>query len=211
MSETYFTHARPEMWPFVPESTLQLLDVGCGAGAFGAALKERRPQLTVTGVEVDPDAAESARAHLDFVFTGDARSALPRLDGRKFDTIVLNDVLEHVVDPEDLLQQLRPLVAEGGRVVASIPNVREFFTVKDLVLDGRWEYSEEGILDRTHLRFFTRSSIPGLFARGGYAVEQIEGINRTGSSKFRLFNLVTLGRFADMGFLQYACVARPLD
>jgi 2-polyprenyl-3-methyl-5-hydroxy-6-metoxy-1,4-benzoquinol methylase len=209
MSESYFTHARPEMQPFVPEAASRVLDIGCGAGAFGAALKELRPHLTVTGVEIDPEAAESARSRLDLVLTGDAESALPRLQGQSFDAIVLNDVLEHVVDPEELLRQLSSLIARGGCVVASIPNVREFFTVKDLALRGRWEYADEGILDRTHLRFFTRSSIAGLFERGGFSVERVEGINQTGSSKFKLFNLITLGRFSEMGFLQFACVARP--
>ena len=211
MSESYFTHARPEMQPFVPEVASRVLDIGCGAGAFGAALKELRPQVNVTGVEIDPEAAESARSRLDLVLDGDAESALPHLLGQNFDAIVLNDVLEHVVDPEELLRKLRPLVADGGRVVASIPNVREFFTVKNLVLHGQWEYADEGILDRTHLRFFTRSSLAGLFERGGFAVERVEGINRTGSSKFKLFNLIALGRFSEMGFLQFACVARPRD
>jgi SAM-dependent methyltransferase len=145
------------------------------------------------------------------VLTGDAASALARLEGQSFDVIVLNDVLEHVIDPESLLRALRPLVAEGGCVVASIPNVREFFTVKDLVVHGRWEYRDEGVLDRTHLRFFTRSSLPGLFERGGLELETVRGINRTGSSKFKLFNAVTLGRFDEMGYLQFACVARPID
>lgn len=211
MSESYFTHARPEMQPFVPATARRVLDIGCGAGAFGAALKMRNESVSVTGVEIDPEAAEAAGARLDLVLTGDAAAALPRLQDQYFDAIVLNDVLEHVVDPEALLRQLRVHVAEGGCVVASIPNVREFFTVCDLVLRGRWDYVDEGILDRTHLRFFTRASLPGLFERGGYTLELVTGINRSGSAKFRLFNLLSLGRFSDMGYLQFACVARPVS
>jgi SAM-dependent methyltransferase len=195
----------------VPASARRILDIGCGAGAFGAALKMRNERLSVTGVEIDPESAEAARARLDLVFTGDAAAALPRLQDQNFDVIVLNDVLEHVVDPEALLRQLRAHVADGGCVVASIPNVREFFTVKDLVLRGRWDYVDEGILDRTHLRFFTRASLPGLFERGGYELESVAGINRSGSTKFKLFNLLSLGRFSDMGYLQFACVARPVS
>jgi 2-polyprenyl-3-methyl-5-hydroxy-6-metoxy-1,4-benzoquinol methylase len=211
MPESYFTHARPEMQPFVPDSVRRVLDIGCGAGAFGAALKSRIEGLSVTGVEMDPEAAESARARLDLVLTGDAVAALARMQDQKFDAIVLNDVLEHVMDPEALLRQLRPHVADGGCVVASIPNVREFFTVLDLVLRGRWDYVDEGILDRTHLRFFTRASLPGLFERGGFHLESVAGINRSGSTKFKLFNLLSLGRFSDMGYLQFACVARPVN
>jgi SAM-dependent methyltransferase len=211
MAETYFTHSRPEMLPFVPSGARTILDVGCGAGAFGAALKARRSDAVVTGVEIDPRAAEAARARLDRVLTGDALAALASLGDERFDTIVLNDVLEHVVDPEALLRDLAAHVAAGGCVVASIPNVREFFTVVDLALRGRWEYTDEGILDRTHLRFFTRASLDGLFGRGGFALERVVGINRTGSAKFKLFDLLTLGRFSEMGYLQWACVARPRD
>jgi len=209
MSESYFTHSRPEMHPFVPDDAKRILDIGCGAGAFGAALKAKRKGLSVTGVELDPDAAEAARAHLDEVVTGDAASAVPRLSEQRFDVIALNDVLEHVVEPEALLRDLRGLLADDGCVVASIPNVRWFFNVWDLTLRGRWDYTDAGILDRTHVRFFTRASLPGLFERGGYRLETVEGINRTMSPRFLLFNLLSLGAFTDMGFLQFACVARP--
>ena len=91
----------------------------------------------------------------------------------------------------------------------SLPNVRYFFNVVDLALHGRWDYADEGILDRTHLRFFTRRSMHDLLAGAGYAVESQNGINPTGSRVFRLFDLLTLRRFADMGFLQFACVAQP--
>ncbi len=209
MSESYFTHARPEMHPFVPASTRRLLDVGCGAGAFGAALKGKREGLHVVGVEIDPEAAEAARAHLDEVITGDATVAVARLEGQRFDTIALNDVLEHVVEPEALLEELRGLLTEDGCIVASIPNVRWFYTVWDLTLRGRWDYTDEGILDRTHLRFFTKASLPGLFERGGYRLETVRGINPTRSPRFMLFNLLSLGAIREMGFLQFACVARP--
>jgi 2-polyprenyl-3-methyl-5-hydroxy-6-metoxy-1,4-benzoquinol methylase len=143
------------------------------------------------------------------VLEGDAAAVLPGLVGERFDVVVLNDILEHVVEPEALLSGLRPLLAPQGRVVASIPNVRHFATVADLVLRGRWEYTDEGTLDRTHLRFFTRASLAGLFGAAGFTLETVQGINVTGSLKFKLFNALTLGSFADMGCLQFACVALP--
>ena len=96
------------------------------------------------------------------------------------------------------MRSLRPLLKEGGYLVASIPNVRYFFNVVDLAVYGRWDYTDEGILDRTHLRFFTRSSMARLLAESGYQVETIVGINPTGSAGFRLVNLLTLGRWSDM-------------
>ena len=78
----------------------------------------------------------------------------------------------------------------------------------DLVVHGRWDYTDEGILDRTHLRFFTRSSMIRLLEDAGYRVEEAVGINPTGSAKFRLANLLSLGRWSDMKYLQFACLAR---
>jgi 2-polyprenyl-3-methyl-5-hydroxy-6-metoxy-1,4-benzoquinol methylase len=204
-------HGRPraEMRAFVPATARRLLDVGCGAGAFAAGLKRERPGLEAWGVELDPEAAARARSALDHVVEGEATAVLSRLTGEHFDVVVLNDILEHLAAPEALLAGVRPLLGPGGRVVASIPNVRHFATVADLVFRGRWEYTDEGTLDRTHLRFFTRASLDGLFAAGGFRLERVAGINRTGSLRFRLFDLLTLRRFSDMGYLQFACVARP--
>ncbi len=207
----YYGRPRREMRRFVPATARRLLDVGCGAGAFAAGLKQERPGLEVWGVEMDPAAAARAERVLDRVLVGDAAAVLPGLGAERFDCIVLNDVLEHVWEPEQLLGRLRPLLGTGGRVVASVPNIRHHSAVADLVFRGKWEYTDEGILDRTHVRFFTRASLPGLFAGGGLVLERVEGINRTGSRKFKLFDLLTLGRFADMGCLQFACVARPGD
>jgi SAM-dependent methyltransferase len=204
----YYGRPRREMRPFVPRHARRLLDVGCGAGAFAAGLKQERPGLEAWGVEMDPVAAARAARALDRVLVGDALAVLPQLGPERFDCIELNDEHEHVWEPERLLAGLVPLLAAGGRVVASVPNVRHHSAVADLVLRGKWEYTDEGILDRTHVRFFTRASLPGLFAAGGLVLESAVGINRTGSLKFRLFNLVTLGRFADMGCLQFACTAR---
>lgn len=208
MSEQGY-HARPrrEMIPFVPDSVRRVLDIGCGAGAFGAGLKAARPGLEVWGVEPEAEAAARAAGVLDRVITGAAPAALAGLENHRFDCIVMNDIIEHVIDPDDLLTAVRPHLAPGGCLVASMPNVRHHATVADLALRGRWEYTDEGILDRTHLRFYTRSSMVELFRRCGYGVRSITGINRTGSRVFRLFDLLTLGRFRDMGYLQFACVA----
>jgi 2-polyprenyl-3-methyl-5-hydroxy-6-metoxy-1,4-benzoquinol methylase len=203
----YYGHPRREMVPFVPEGVSRILDVGCGAGGFAASLKEARGvRLQIWGVEVNAEAAARAAEVVDEVRVGNALEIVPSLPPGHFDCIVLNDVLEHLPDPALLLAGLRPLLSPTGVLVASVPNVRFFWNVWDLALKGRWDYSDEGICDRTHLRFFTRSSLAGLFADSGYAVERMVGINPTGSSKFALFDLLTLGRFSDMRYLQFAVV-----
>ena len=207
----YHTRPRREMIPFVPAGAGSVLDIGCGAGAFGAGLKTARwksqAALEVWGIEGEAAAAARAGEVLDRVITGLAPAALAELDGRRFDCVVMNDVIEHVLEPEEMLRAVRPHLAAGGCLVASIPNIRHHATLADLVLRGRWEYVDEGILDRTHVRFYTRTSMVELLERCGYRVTGTTGINRTGSRVFQLFNVLTLGRFADMGYLQFACVA----
>jgi SAM-dependent methyltransferase len=208
----YYGRPRREMVPQVPTEARLILDVGCGAGAFGAGLKQewsrQHRELEVWGVELDAAAAERAREVLDKVLIGDVADVVKDLPVGHFDAVILNDILEHVVAPEGLLAILRPLLRPGGCVVSSVPNVRHFPNVVNLAVHGRWEYTDEGILDRTHLRFFTRSSMIALFEEAGFAVESMVGINPTGSLKFKLMNLLTLGRWSDMRYLQFAVRAR---
>ena len=208
----YYRNLRPEMLDIIPVEASVFLEVGCGEGAFAANLKAKRAKaetpVEVWGVEMDEAAAGKAAAVLDRILQGDVAAVLPDLPSGHFDCLILNDVIEHVPDPGALLRSLRPLLRPGGHLVASIPNVRYFFNVVDLAVHGRWDYTEEGILDRTHLRFFTRSSMTRLLEECGFGVEAAIGINPTGSVKFRLVNLLTLGRWSDMKYLQFACLAR---
>ncbi len=207
----YYGHPRREMAAFVPHDAKVMLDIGCGAGAFAAGLKENGRQLEIWGVEMCPEAAKLAAEVMDEILVGDWASVLPELPLGRFDCIVLNDVLEHVEHPDEVLRRIKPLLSDGGRVVASIPNVRYFFNVMDLVVHGRWDYTDEGILDRTHLRFFTRSSMKKIFQDSGYSVESMDGINPTGSLKFKLMNWLTFGQLSDMKFLQFAVAASPRE
>jgi len=116
------------------------------------------------------------------------------------------------------LRYARSLLSPEGVVVASIPNIRSFPTIWQLMFHARWEYQDSGILDRTHLRFFTKSSIVGMFEREGFALESIAGINAyLGTPQpskrlwtaYKLANAFLAGRIGDMKFLQFAVVAKP--
>ena len=211
-TQDYYRNQRPEMMAFIPDSASVVLEVGCGSGAFAAQLKQARAQggepLEAWGVEMDEEAARQASAVMDNVLQGDVAAVLAELPAAHFDCLILNDVIEHVLDPGELLRSLLPLLKPGGHLVSSIPNVRYFFNVVDLAVHGRWDYTDEGILDRTHLRFYTRSSLIRLLDKCGFTVENMTGINPTGSLKFRLVNILTFGRWSDMQFLQFACLAR---
>jgi 2-polyprenyl-3-methyl-5-hydroxy-6-metoxy-1,4-benzoquinol methylase len=201
----YFNHPRYELVCYLPANAVKVLDVGCGEGTFSVGLLEKQ-KLETWGIEIDEESASIAATRLDHVLTGDAVLLAAELPDAYFDCIFCNDILEHLVDPDKLLNILKTKLAPGGRIVASVPNVRHFWVVWDLFFRGRWDYSDEGVLDRTHLRFFTRSTICELFADCGYRVESVAGLHPIGSIKFKLFNLLTLGIFREMRFLQYAWV-----
>jgi 2-polyprenyl-3-methyl-5-hydroxy-6-metoxy-1,4-benzoquinol methylase len=147
----------------------RVLDVGCWNGDMGAHLRQHN--VEVVGVEQDPEAAKIAAERLDRVVVGDVQELdLEAVFGSGvFDAIVLGDVLEHLVDPRLVLSRLRPLLSPGGSVVASIPNVAHG-SVRLHLLDGRFDYTDVGLLDHTHLRFFTRSTMERLFEDAGFVV-----------------------------------------
>jgi len=204
----YFGQSRPEMMQFVPDSVQTLLEIGCGEGDFVALLKSKR-SVHATGVEPFPAAAAIARQRFDVLLENSLDVALVQIQGQKFDCIVFNDVLEHLVDPWAALRLVKPLLAENGCVVASIPNVRFWPVLNALFLRASWIYTDAGVLDRTHLRFFTRSTIRDLFDSVGLKVNRMEGINKIELPlKISLLNRLTGRRFDDTQFTQFACVAR---
>lgn len=147
------------------------LDVGCGTGLLGAQLLAAGRVSSVTGVELDPAAADDARARLTEVVAGDVsdRSTLDQLP--TVDLLIAADVLEHLVDPEAVLQALAGKLAPGATWLISVPNVRHWSVLHKLVVHDEWEYEEAGICDATHLRFFTRRSLLRLCAGAGLTPE----------------------------------------
>jgi 2-polyprenyl-3-methyl-5-hydroxy-6-metoxy-1,4-benzoquinol methylase len=210
----YFQSERCDMVSFVPLHSALILEVGCGHGNFGKLLKERSA-AQVWGIEIEDTSASIAAQKLDKVFHSPFNRSLD-LPLKSFDCIIFNDVLEHLVDPSDALLYCRELLREDGVIVASIPNVRYFSNLVSLLVDGTWEYSDQGILDRTHLRFFTYRSILNLFDRLGYHVEDIQGLHPISEFKLpgrlRYFNgllKVFAHKIEDMKYLQFAVVAKP--
>lgn len=204
----YFGNTRPDMVAYVPAKVSRVLEVGCGFGNFGAAIKQEQ-HAEVWGVEYMPAAAEAAAAVLDRVLSGSIEEALPQLPDGYFDCIVCNDVLEHLVDPWAVLSRLKEKCTPDAILVASIPNIRHHKIVRKLIWPGQWEYVDSGILDRTHLRFFTRSSAVALVVSSGFAVTVCEGINEKGFPAWlKLVNLLLLGALNDMKYQQFALVGR---
>ena len=152
-----------------------VLDVGCFCGATGAWLKAKYPGCRVVGVEPVEQAAREARAKLDVVLHAkleDANLASAGIAGGTVDAIVLADVLEHMFDPWQALNFLRPLLKPGGVVLASIPNIRNIALLETLCR-GDFPYAESGLLDITHIRFFTGASIRRMMEETGYRIEEM--------------------------------------
>jgi O-antigen biosynthesis protein len=201
---SYYDQARPEVAALVPPESRRVLEVGCGSGELGRLLRSRGHH--VTGIELVPAMADCARRWLDQVVTADVE-----VDGfpfplASFDALIFADVLEHLLDPWRVLCEAVNVLADGGVVVASIPNVQNIDVLRRL-LRGRWEYRERGLLDRGHLRFFTLHSIRKLFAQADLTVEHVGHRYRRSWWRESLC-LLTAGRARAFWTRQYLVVGR---
>lgn len=188
-------YQRMRTWPnlFDLRRNSKVLDIGCGSGQLGQYF-HRELQSEVTGVEITVDNYEIAKAVLSKTLLGDIETLDLDLIGCDFDYIIFSDSLEHMLNPDKVLNRVQQLLAKNGELLISIPNVRNFRVTFPLVIAGNWEYQDEGLLDRTHLRFFTIASISNLLHKCGYSIEEIF-LDLPKSSKVGLINKLTLGLF----------------
>lgn len=207
----YYLDPRNDVLEIMPKDAKRILDVGCGAGMLGKAIKnERGGTKEVIGIEINKEAAKEAQKNLDKVFVGDIETACFPLKKDYFDCIICADVIEHLEDPEGFLRRYRPYLKKDGFIVLSIPNVQFYHIILSLIF-GRWEYQERGIMDKTHLRFFTLGSINQLMAKTGFKVEKV-------IRRYRLFEpydkhknlakILSLYIFRDFFTFQYILICR---
>lgn len=170
----YFGHARQELVSLVDVEAKQILELGCGYGATGRAIKLRQ-DANVIGLELDPEAAAIAETCIDQVVVADLDSYRFEWEAGSFDTIIAGDVIEHLKDPWRVLSEIRRLLKPNGQVVVSIPNIANHDIIQQLA-NGVFNYTDAGLLDRTHLHFFTRKTFlatlmdAGLEVGGVYAI-----------------------------------------
>ena|ERR1035438_450297 len=175
--DIYYEWSRPELRALVPAGARLVLDVGCGRGALGAALKADRPELRVHGIEYVAEVAAVAAERLDDVIAADL-DALERMPAhwQPFDAVICGDVLEHLRDPARALTVLRDGLAPDGVLIASIPNIKHWSVVHPLLVLDRFTYEDCGLLDRTHVHFFTLEEIDAMFSACGLAVQSIAAV-----------------------------------
>lgn len=169
MTSRYHGTARTEILPFLPERCARVLELGCGGGATIAAVKARRQVEWAGGLELDGAAAAAARTKLDRLWEGDAETTNfeAEIPAGSLDLVLCLDVLEHLVDPWAMVERIAKLLRADGRLIISIPNIRHYKFISNLLFKGDFRYRDAGLLDRTHLRFFVRETAIDLATRGG--------------------------------------------
>ncbi len=173
--EKYEDRPRVELLGLLDLPFRTVLEIGCGAGATGRMIKQQHPDVTYIGVEIDRVAATEARKVLDHVVTCDVErfsledAGIPM---QEVDLVIFADVLEHLYDPWKLLRSVRPHLRPDGAVVASIPNAQNVRLLQNLV-NGFWTYGNQGLLDATHIRFFTLIEIGKMFTGSGYLIDKL--------------------------------------
>jgi 2-polyprenyl-3-methyl-5-hydroxy-6-metoxy-1,4-benzoquinol methylase len=174
----YFDNERPEVIEVICAAGLRpkrILELGCAAGTMAKRLRQRLSPETYVGLEADSFAAERARAILTEVHVVDLNTAVASdlgLKDESYDLLVALDVLEHLYNPWDVLADYGRKIGRGGYLVASIPNIANVSIIRDLVA-GRWRYVAAGLLDSTHLRFFTLETVQELCAGAGFQIQHI--------------------------------------
>lgn len=205
-SEDYFKNVRREILPLLSNNVGRVFEIGCGAGDTLFFLRSTGRCEWAGGLELFSEAAASAREkNIDLVLDGNIEAIKLPFDENSMDVILCLDVLEHLNDPWSVIRRMHALLKPGGALICSIPNVRNYKVMLPLLFMGRWQYADWGILDRTHLRFFTKQSAMELASCSGLEIDMVKS---TLYSKAAIANLITLSMFKP--FLEYQYLIRAI-
>lgn len=169
---SYYQQSRKDVLNLIPNDANRLLELGCGFGHLGREIKTRQ-NCELHGIELNENSASFLEKVYDKFWISDIESFPFSELNIDYDCIIFPDVLEHLADPWSVLKESVQHLSLKGNVIASIPNVRNFAIIYRLIFRGSWQYENHGILDKTHLRFFTRSTILEMFENAGLEIEEI--------------------------------------
>lgn len=174
---SYYSYERREVVALMKDSlreNMTILEIGCGLGATLGYIRNTFPSChcQVYGIELDPTVARIAKSYIPTIEQGNIEELEPDFPEQFFDCIIFADVLEHLREPQKTLEKIRKYLKPSGMILASIPNLMHYSVILEL-LRGRFSYQDSGILDRTHLRFFTQNEILALFRNSGYEVQRV--------------------------------------
>lgn len=204
----YFHHVRHEIRPLLPKTATNILEIGAASGQTLRWIRTIYPAAVTTGVEINIAVAEELARNADVAILGGIDECLPRL--KKYDLILLLDILEHLVDSRTVLQKVRGLLEPGGHVVVSVPNVAHLSVAIPLLFKRQFDYQDAGILDRTHLRFFVEDTAIGLMNAAGLNVSKglISGMQ---GYKSKTLNRLSLGLLRHHLAKQYIMLGEPTE
>jgi len=210
-NENYYGNIRNEIFPLLPERVTRILEIGCGTGNTLKHIKiEKRCEWT-GGVELFSAAAQEARSKIDVVYEGNIELMELPVPLDSLDVILCLDVLEHLVDPWNLIMRLHHLLKQGGVLIASIPNVRYYQISLSLLCLGQWNYTSEGCLDKTHLRFFTLATALQLIESSGLKIDKVQATGLEQGRWAHLVNKLSFSFFKQLLEYQYLLRARRVD
>lgn len=206
--DKYFTRKRPELVQFLPAKYSTVLEIGCGTGDFKYNLTE---PCEYWGIEPSPEAQREASQKLDRAILGLYENTHDLLPDNYFDLVICNDVIEHMIDHDHFFTSIKSKLTPNGIMVGSIPNVRYFSNLNELIFKKDWQYVDAGILDRTHLRFFTKKSLLRTLSQHDFEIKKFKPINSAWKKSFGIKNVLRIIRQApvffvfglDMRFLQF--------
>ncbi|MBK9294140.1 MAG: class I SAM-dependent methyltransferase [Oligoflexia bacterium] len=200
----YYVSKRHDFLELVPKNAKTILDVGCGS-----ALGWKDYPAEVSGIELNPVAANEAKKYLKTVVTEDVEKATMPFEPKYFDCIVMADVLEHLYDPWGMILKLKNYLKPDGVLLISIPNVRHYSVIRSLIFKDEFSYQDSGILDVDHVRFFTLKETSRMLTSTGFKVERV--INKiSGSKGYKILNKALLNSLSNFLTEQYYIVARPV-
>lgn len=204
----YYKHTRKDILPLLPEKIERILEIGCGTGNTLAWIKNEYHCKWAGGVEVFVDAAEEAKSKIDSVFNGNIESMELPIAQASLDVILCLDVLEHLVDPWELIKKMTFLLKSGGTIITSIPNTRNFHVTFPLLFLGEWNYTTDNFLDKSHLRFFTRKTAISTIECSGLSVDMVVETGFEKWTKARIANVISFGLLKPIFVYEYLIRAK---
>jgi len=199
--KSYYKNIRIEIMPLLPEKIDRIFEIGCGTGETLAYIKNVKHAKWTGGIELTKTTEKIKKnKNIDLIIYGDIENKILPFKKASLYIILCLDVLEHLNNPWAVLKKLRSYLKKDGIIICSIPNVRNYKVLFPLLFLDNWNYSENGILDKTHLRFFTKKTSIKLIEKSGFKVDSITSLIY---GKNIYANLITLNIFKPLFTFQY--------